>query len=132
MIHYRLVCDAGHDFESWFRDSDGFDAQAAQGLVHCPFCQSTKITRGVMAPHVARGHDPDAAKLRAALDALRETIVENTEDVGDRFPDEARRMEDGAAQRRAIRGRASFEEARALLEDGIEIFPLPGGGREGH
>ncbi len=85
-----------------------------------------------MAPHVARGHDPDAAKLREALDALREKIVENTEDVGDNFPDEARRIEDGAAQRRAIRGRASFEEARALLEDGIEIFPLPGGVREGH
>jgi hypothetical protein len=132
MIHYRLICDAGHDFESWFRDSDGFDTQAAQGLITCPICRSTNITRGVMAPHVARGHDPEAAKLREALDALREKIVENTEDVGDNFPDEARRIEDGAAQRRAIRGRASFEEARALLEDGIEIFPLPGGAREGH
>lgn len=132
MIHYRLVCDADHEFESWFRDSAGFDAQAAQDLIHCPFCQSTKITRAVMAPHVARTHDPDAAKLREALDALREKIVENTEDVGDSFPDEARRMEDGASQRRAIRGRASFEEARALLEDGIEIFPVPGGSREGH
>jgi hypothetical protein len=130
MIHYRLICDADHEFESWFRDSASFDAQAAQNLIHCPFCQSTKISRAVMAPHVARA--PDAAKLREALDALREKIVENTEDVGDNFPDEARRMEDGAAQRRAIRGRASFEEARALLEDGIEIFPLPGGGREGH
>ncbi len=49
MIHYRLVCDAGHDFDSWFRDSDSFDAQAAQGLIHCPFCQSSKISRGVMA-----------------------------------------------------------------------------------
>ena len=132
MIHYRLICDAGHDFESWFRDSAGFEAQAAQGLIHCPFCQSTKISRGVMAPHVARGHDPEVAKLREALDALRETIIDNTEDVGDRFPDEARRIEDGAGQRRAIRGRASFEEARALLEDGIEIFPLPGSAREGH
>ena len=132
MIHYRLICDAGHDFESWFRDSDSFDAQATQGLIHCPLCQSTKISRGVMAPHVARGHDPEAAKLREAFDALREQIIENAEDVGDNFPDEARRIEDGAAQRRAIRGRASFEEARALLEDGIEIFPLPGGAREGH
>jgi len=79
-----------------------------------------------------RSHDPEATKLRAALDALREKIVENTEDVGDKFPDEARRIEDGATQRRAIRGRASFEEARALLEDGIEIFPLPGAAREGH
>lgn len=132
MIHYRLICDAGHDFDSWFRNSDGFETQAAQSLITCPFCRSTNITRGVMAPHVARGHDPEAAKLREALDALREKIVENTEDVGDKFPDEARRIEDGAAQRRAIRGRASFEEARALLEDGIEIFPLPSGAREGH
>ena len=132
MIHYRLVCDEGHDFDSWFRDSDGFEAQAAQAMIHCPFCRSTNISRGVMAPHVARGQDLEAAKLREALDALRDTIVENTEDVGDKFPEEARRIEDGAAHRRAIRGRASFEEARALLEDGIEIFPLPGGGREGH
>lgn len=146
MIHYALICDDGHGFDSWFRDSATFEAQAARGLVACPFCQSTKIARDVMAPHVARAHqkapipagrdwpllDERQADLRAMIRELRATIVAATEDVGERFPDEARKMEDGEAERRAIRGRASFEEAKALLEDGIEILPLPGALNDGN
>ena len=125
MIHYTLVCDDGHDFEGWFRDSDTFETQASNGLVACPFCGSTKVTRGVMAPHVARAGEIDVAKLRAALREMRDELIEGSEDVGDRFPDEARKIEDGEAERRAIRGRATFEEAKALLEEGIDILPIP-------
>lgn len=79
-----------------------------------------------MAPHVARSaREEDAEQLRDMIRKLREKMVTQTEDVGDRFPDEARAIEEGDAQRRPIRGRATFEEAKALLEDGIEILPIP-------
>jgi hypothetical protein len=128
MIHYALVCDdGGHDFDGWFRDSAAFESQSAQGLVSCPYCASTNVTRAVMAPHVARApHADDAAHLlRNMIRELRDNVVAVTEDVGERFPEEARAIEDGDAQRRPIRGRATFEEAKALLEDGIQILPIP-------
>jgi hypothetical protein len=79
-----------------------------------------------MAPHVARGgREAEAAQLRGMLRKLRDNVVAGTEDVGERFPQEARAIEDGEAERRPIRGRATFEEAKALLEDGIEILPVP-------
>ncbi|MBG0811926.1 DUF1178 family protein [Methylosinus sp. H3A] len=146
MILYRLICSDGHEFESWFRDSDSYDQQAAQGAVGCPFCHSTEVSKAIMAPHVARRSsrsreeencapallDERHAALRTMIQELRQKIAATTEDVGDRFPDEARRMQDGEAETRAIRGRASFEEAKALLEEGIEILPIPGPPDESH
>ncbi|BBU62207.1 hypothetical protein MSC49_21420 [Methylosinus sp. C49] len=146
MILYRLICSEGHEFESWFRDSEAYDQQAAQGAVSCPFCHSTQVAKAIMAPNVARRSsraredeagvpallDERHAALRAMIQELRQKIVAGTEDVGDRFPDEARRMQDGEAETRAIRGRASFEEAKALLEEGIEILPLPGPPEDSH
>ncbi|PPD45604.1 MAG: hypothetical protein CTY15_04285 [Methylocystis sp.] len=127
MIHYTLVCDDGHDFDGWFRDSETFESQSAQGLISCPFCASTHVSRGVMAPAVSRvgARADDAVKLREMIRELREKVVAGTEDVGERFPEEARKIDGGAAVQRPIRGRATFEEAKALLEDGIEILPLP-------
>jgi len=159
MIHYSLVCDAAHEFDGWFRDSATFDAQASSGVVVCPHCHSTKIAKAVMAPHVARkffsrasveeerqpscarGQDESRpvallderhAQLRAMIRELRESIVSSTEDVGERFPSEARKIQDGDAEPRPIRGRASLAEAKSLLEDGIEILPFPGLRGEGN
>jgi hypothetical protein len=162
MIHYSLVCDEGHEFDGWFRDSAAFDDQAAQGVVGCPVCQSNKVRRAVMAPHIARGCElasdasgsetPESAaptsdvnvrgdmalmsaqdaQLRDMLGALREKIIASSEDVGEKFPQEARRIQDGDSAPRAIRGRASLAEAKALIEDGIEILPIPGGTVEGN
>jgi hypothetical protein len=145
VILYSLICIDGHEFESWFRDSDAYDQQIETGLVCCPFCRSTSISKAVMAPNVlrsdrARPHmvadapksrraaflDEQHAPLRAMIRELREKIVETTEDVGEKFPEEARKIQDGEAEQRSIRGRASLEEAKALLEDGIEILPIPG------
>jgi hypothetical protein len=126
MIHYSLVCDDGHAFDGWFRDSSAFDDQCARGQIACPFCASTNVARAVMAPHVARQtHVDAAAQLRGMARKLRDTLIARTEDVGERFPQEARAIEEGDAVRRPIRGRATFEEAKALLEDGIEILPIP-------
>jgi hypothetical protein len=126
MIHYSLVCDAGHGFDGWFRDSETFENQASGRQVACPFCASTQVSRGVMAPHVARGvTDDDARRMRRMIEELQEKVVAGTEDVGERFPEEARAIEEGEAERRPIRGRATYEEAKALLEDGIEILAIP-------
>ena len=147
MIHYSLVCAEGHSFDSWFRDSAVYERQAAQELISCPFCHSTKITRDVMAPNVARTHeratparttpavallDESQSELRAMIRQLRAAIVATTDDVGEKFPEEARKIEGGEVEPRAIRGRASFEEAKALLEDGIEIFPIPRPANDGN
>lgn len=130
MIRYALVCAAGHDFESWFGDSDAFEAQRARGLVECPFCGSKEVEKQVMTPSVARtddapDHDARAADLRARVRALRAEIASKTEDVGRRFPEEARRMHQGDAPERAIRGEASHQEARELIEEGVPVLPIP-------
>jgi len=148
LILYTLHCSEGHEFQSWFRDSAAYDAQVERGLVSCPHCHSTRVSKSVMAPNIRRPRskaersradrssasetrevaflDEEHASLRAMIRELRNEIVAATDDVGDKFPDEARRIRDGDAEERAIRGRASLEEAKALLEEGIEILPIPG------
>lgn len=144
MIRYSLVCEAGHGFESWFPSSDSFDMQAAQGLVTCPVCDSASVTKALMVPSVART-DRDRApaappaqaeapvaliaeperQVRAMLKALREHVVASAEHVGARFPEEARKIHYGEAEGRPIYGEASPAEARALVEEGIEVAAIP-------
>lgn len=175
MIRYSLVCDIGHDFEGWFRNSDDFDGQSGRGLVACPACGSTTIRKGLMAPSVAtarardaRAHAqpsatgsdqapadgpaqdgaartrpevPDAGpalqqtalmprdlQARELLEALRQArarIIGNSEDVGENFAEEARRIHYGEAAERSIFGKTSPKDAEALLDEGISVFPLP-------
>lgn len=138
MIKYSLACDGGHVFESWFRDSDGYEKQAKRGFVSCPDCGSTQVQKTIMAPAVARKDraepageavtllDDKQVELREKLRELRAQIEASTDDVGERFPEEARKMHEGAAPERSIRGRASLAETKALLEEGIPVLPLPG------
>jgi len=141
MIRFSLICDNAHEFESWFASNDSYEFQIANDLVACPHCNSVKISKAVMAPAVARKDrgaksDSDAkqslalvndasGELRRLARELHEKIVAATVDVGEKFPDEARRIHDGEAPERAIRGQASLEEARALIEEGIAIMPIP-------
>ncbi|MCW2275652.1 DUF1178 family protein [Rhodoblastus acidophilus] len=143
MIRFSLVCDNAHEFESWFASNESYEFQIENDLVACPHCNSLKISKAVMAPAVARkdrgerAQKPEEVKQSVALvnDAsgelrrlareLHEKIVAATVDVGEKFPDEARRIHEGEAPDRAIRGQASLEEARALLEDGVAIMPMP-------
>lgn len=142
MIHYALVCEGEHSFEGWFRSSDDFEGQAAKGLVSCPTCGSTSVTRGLMAPSVQSGKAKDereeTAKRRSVmmpdptqkmmLDAMREIrrkVTENATYVGDRFADEARKMHYGEIEHQGIYGEATSEEASALADEGIEFQPLP-------
>jgi len=148
MIKYALVCDKGHAFESWFQTGDAFDTQVKRGLVLCPNCQSIKVTKAIMAPALVSTRHADIApqaatpgsdaasadvvlldeaqqKLREMVRALRSKILTETDDVGARFPEEARKMHEGELPHRAIRGEASIEDAKALIADGIGVMPLP-------
>ena len=154
MIRYALVCDQGHGFESWFQDSAAYDKQGENGLVTCPHCASAKIEKAIMAPRLSasakkRGApietpaaaaeapatpptpapvamiSPQEHEFRAKLKELRDHLVKNADNVGAKFPDEARKMHYGETEHRSIYGVASPEEAKELSEEGIEFHPLP-------
>jgi hypothetical protein len=138
VIKYRLGCPSGHEFESWFRSSDEYDAQSRSGAVACPLCGSAEISKQPMAPAIVTGQSRERPSRetiamrgeapRAVLDALRalkQTVVENTEDVGPRFADEARKMHFGDIEERHIRGSSTADEARGLIDDGVPFGILP-------
>ncbi|MEE1656897.1 DUF1178 family protein [Microvirga sp. CF3062] len=141
MIKYALACEQAHEFESWFPSSDAFETQRKRGFVTCPFCNSAKVEKQIMAPSVARtGKMPSAPapepqpvavlsdrerELRAALRALREHVMKNAENVGKDFVEEARKMHFGETEERSIYGEADLAEARALLDEGIDVLPIP-------
>lgn len=130
-----LRCSSGHGFEGWFGSEDDFLEQNGRGLVECPMCADHVITRMPSAPrlNLSGGREPQA-EARAAdvlteqqamwMRALRHALA-HTEDVGDRFAEEARRMHYREIDSRGIRGVASREEREALHEEGIEVVTLP-------
>lgn len=128
MIRYQLRCDKGHEFEGWFRSAEAFDAQAAGGQVTCGFCGSASVEKALMAPAVPRRADTPESREDNVIDAiarLRAHVEANSDYVGDSFVTEARAMHAGDSPARAIHGEAHLDEARALIEDGIPIAPLP-------
>ena len=139
MIKYALACEQAHEFESWFPSSEAFETQRKRGFVTCPYCNSARVEKQIMAPSVARKDKvPEAPapqpvavlsdreqEIRAALRALREHVMKNAENVGKGFVEEARKMHYGEAEERSIYGEADLAEARALLEEGIDVLPLP-------
>ncbi len=137
MIRYALVCTAGHEFEGWFPGIDACDAQLDKGMVTCPDCGSAEVQKALMAPSVSTRKDDGGLKKhamalavhRAKLVALREHVEQNFENVGEKFPEEARRIHYGETERRDIYGEASLDDARELIEEGVEVAPLPGPSR---
>ena len=142
MIKFSLACDRGHNFESWFPDGADYESQTRRGLVVCPECSSKQVGKAPMAPAIRTGRRPRRAEepsatqpvallddkqreLRSALSALRREIEARTDDVGQKFPEVARAIHAGDEPERAIRGRATMAEARALLEEGVGVLPLP-------
>jgi hypothetical protein len=151
MIRYNLRCDRGHAFESWFQSSSAYESQEKRKLVSCPACGSVKVERAIMAPQIVSKKNRDSAppaatpaaatevaaptstpllmaqerELRAKLKELRDHIVKNADNVGERFPNEARKMHYGDIEHRPIYGEASPDEARSLIDEGVEVSPLP-------
>ena len=155
MIRYRLICDSEHEFEAWFRSSSDYEAQAGRQLVSCPTCGSVKVERGLMAPNVvtARGKavavpetapepvaaapvqpalpqmamlpDPVQKAMLEAMAEIRRQVAANADYVGDKFSEEARKMHYGESEKRGIYGEATLEDARSLVDEGIEVHALP-------
>jgi len=150
MIRYNLRCAKGHSFESWFQSSAAYESQEKRRLVSCPACGSVKVERAIMAPQIVSKKARDNAsvpaetptaetttqgstpllmaqelELRAKIKELRDHIVKNADNVGERFPNEARKMHYGDIEHRPIYGEASPEEARSLTDEGVEVSPLP-------
>lgn len=134
MIRYALTCDNDHEFESWFRDSAAYDQQAEKGTLECPVCGSRRVHKSLMAPSIAKGDARRSSsppsrpedKLAMMMTAVRRHVEENYEHVGDKFAEEARRIHNGEADRRDIYGEATPEEAKDLIDEGVDVAPLPG------
>lgn len=132
MIKYELKCRKAHVFEAWFYDSAAYDKQAAGGKVVCPVCGSRKVTKAPMAPRLARSKGAQAAdearqmaKAMKALSELREHVEKTADYVGEKFPEEARKIHYGETDKRNIYGEASKEEAKELAEEGIDVAMIP-------
>jgi len=135
VIVYSLQCSKGHAFEGWFKDSSAYDAQAADGKLVCPVCDSRKVDKAPMAPALpsAVGERKGAVvsapdelrKMRQFVAGVRKYVQDNAEYVGPRFPEEARKIHYGETEERHIYGEASLEEARELVEEGVDVAPLP-------
>jgi hypothetical protein len=151
VIRYNLVCDRRHAFESWFANSAAYDKQAKRGLVSCPLCGSAKVEKAIMAPRLARTDksgpivapaeeaapapaevptpvamiSPQEREFRKKLKELRDHLMANADNVGKKFPEEARKMHYGEIEHRSIYGEASPKDAKDLHEEGIEFHPLP-------
>lgn len=146
MIRYTLVCETGHRFDSWFPDSAASEAQVADGLVECPECGSSRIEKAIMAPSIGRAGrqaEPEPAtaakpepqpvalmsgrekELRRLLKEVREHVKKNADYVGDEFPELARQMHHEEIEKRSIYGEAQPDEVKELLEEGVEVQPLP-------
>ena len=131
MIVFDLRCEAGHVFETWFQSSAAYDEQQARGLVTCPMCGTTGVSKAVMAPNVgAKGNRasaaaaPDAAALWRALAAAQADALKSSRWVGRDFATEARAMQAGERPDTPIHGQADATEVKALVEEGVPIAPL--------
>jgi len=154
MIRYALACDKGHVFESWFQNSAAYDTQVKAALITCPVCNSAKVEKTLMAPGVVGANkragappaspssprpaadtadtatpvammSPQEQEFRKKLKELRDHLTKNADYVGQKFPEEARKMHYGDIEHRSIYGEASPDQAKELHEEGIEFHPLP-------
>lgn len=137
MINYTLRCAKQHSFSSSFRDSETYADLRRRRKIACPVCGNSTISKAPMAPAVstshrrglapapASGETTDADRARKAISALRKHVETTAIDVGQEFPDEARKMHSGEAEPRSIYGEASIKEARELREEGVPYLPLP-------
>ena len=138
MIKYSLVCENDHEFEGWFGSSADYDAQRKRKLVSCPACGSVSVSKALMAPGVSgtKKKDQNAmpmaamspqlpAEMVSKLREIKAHIEKTSENVGDRFPEEARKIHYGEVEERGIYGKATVDEAVELAEEGVNVMPIP-------
>ena len=129
MIRFSLRCASGHEFEGWFRNGEGYDAQQTAGEIACPECGDTHVEKALMAPSIGRSREArppiSPGQLRAALVELRQQVETNCDYVGPQFAEEARRIHYGESDPRGIYGEATENESRELNEEGIKFGRIP-------
>ena len=139
MIHYDLICKRGHAFDGWFSNSAAYDEQRQKNSILCPNCGTADIDKQLMRPSIAKkantkaalqqmvsgGADPRMGLLMEKLRELRQHVEKHADYVGERFVEEARRIHYKEAEERGIYGEASPDDAKALIDEGIEVQPLP-------
>ena len=139
MIRYDLICAEGHEFDGWFSDSDSFDKQLKVGVVECPTCGSIDVQKALMAPGIpAKSNSKNdlqpvmqnspqspATEMVQMIRKLRDHVEQNSEYVGARFADEARKIHYEESESRGIYGEATLQDAQDLKDEGIEVQPLP-------
>jgi hypothetical protein len=140
MMHYELICKDGHEFDGWFSSSANYDEQRRDGLLSCPVCGSDQVEKRLMMPGLpvksnrkteakqpvfTGPTDPRQKALIKMMRELRKSVEQNAEYVGDKFAEEARKIHYEEADKRGIYGEATIEDANALVEEGIEVHPLP-------
>ena len=131
---YNLQCNESHSFEGWFRSEDDFLSQNSKGILTCPICESTSIVRLPTAAHIQSQKTRDNFnndknfvndEVKKKLLEVANQILSDSEDVGDRFADEARKIHRKEAEIRSIHGTATIEESKELIEEGIDVLTLP-------
>jgi len=128
MIKYALLCEYDHEFEGWFSDSASYDDQAERGLVECPHCGSSVVSKALMSPAISTSRKREAtpqSQMAEMAGKVRAHIRNNYDYVGDDFATEARAMHEGEKPERLIYGEASPKESKALSDDGVPVSPLP-------
>ncbi len=130
MIVYNLRCRNSHEFEGWFKDSAAYEAQSQSGKLTCPVCDSRKVEKAIMAPAVSGAKKStvtaaEAKQMRQFMTGLRKYVQDNADYVGPNFAEEARKIHYGETEHRHIYGEASVEEAKELVEEGVDVAPLP-------
>jgi len=133
MIVYELQCVANHRFEGWFASSNEFETQSTSGEISCPVCGATELRRLPCAAHLSTGggigkqntRTDGQANVEVALKKLVEYVRDHYEDVGEAFPEEARRIHYGESDARNIRGVATVKDFAELVEEGVAVAPLP-------
>ena len=132
MIKYNLKCENNHNFDAWFSDSSNFEEQNKKNLIFCPKCNSTTIEKNIMAPNIGSKKQSYTNALKTEknyekiIKNVRKHVEKNFEYVGNKFADEARAIHYGEKEEREIYGETSVEEAVDLIEEGVNVSPIPG------
>ena len=132
MIKYNLKCENNHNFDAWFSDSSNFEEQNKKNLIFCPKCNSTKIEKNIMAPNIGSKKQSYTNALKTEknyekiIKNVRKHVEKNFDYVGNKFADEARAIHYGEKEEREIYGETSVEEAVDLIEEGVNVSPIPG------
>ena len=130
MILFNLKCeDCESDFEAWFESSKEYSKQNKKNFINCPFCESNKISKGLMAPNLNKKSNSKNGKKKKSvasnISKLRKIIEKDFDYVGDRFTEEAKRMKYGETPERSIYGEATLDQTKELIEEEIDVLPLP-------